>query len=118
MLYRNVHDAKVMGVCAGVADYFGTDPWLVRVGVIIGFFAFTVPTLGAYLLAWWLLDPTPEDLYHNPQEERFWCRVRTQPSETAHALRLRFRDLDRRMQGIEAYVTSREFELNRDIREL
>jgi len=29
-LYRNVNDSKIAGVCAGIANYFETDPVLVR----------------------------------------------------------------------------------------
>jgi phage shock protein C len=44
------------GVCAGLANYFNTDPAIVRVGVIVtGLF---VPKLviAAYLIAWLVLD--------------------------------------------------------------
>ena len=30
-LYRSKTDKKLCGVCAGVADYFGIDPTIVRV---------------------------------------------------------------------------------------
>ena len=29
-LYRSVNDKKIAGVCAGVAEYFGWDPTMVR----------------------------------------------------------------------------------------
>lgn len=29
-LYKSVTDKKLAGVCAGVADYFGVDPTIVR----------------------------------------------------------------------------------------
>ena len=31
-LTRNVKEKKIMGVCAGVADYYGIDVSLVRIG--------------------------------------------------------------------------------------
>ena len=34
-LYRSRSDRKLAGVCAGIADYFGWDPTLVRVGWIV-----------------------------------------------------------------------------------
>lgn len=33
-LYRSVSERKICGVCGGVAEYFGIDPTLVRVGWI------------------------------------------------------------------------------------
>jgi phage shock protein PspC (stress-responsive transcriptional regulator) len=34
-LCRTRHDRKLAGVCAGIADYFGWDPSLVRIGWIV-----------------------------------------------------------------------------------
>lgn len=31
-LYRNTDDKKLCGVCSGIADYFGIDPTLIRLG--------------------------------------------------------------------------------------
>ncbi|HWM73785.1 MAG TPA: PspC domain-containing protein, partial [Nocardioides sp.] len=35
-LVRNTHNKMIGGVCAGVADYFGLDPTLVRVLTVVG----------------------------------------------------------------------------------
>lgn len=34
-LYRSEKDRKLTGVCGGVAEYFGIDPTLVRLGMAI-----------------------------------------------------------------------------------
>lgn len=34
-LYRSEKDRKVAGVCGGIAEYFGIDPTLVRLGTAI-----------------------------------------------------------------------------------
>jgi phage shock protein PspC (stress-responsive transcriptional regulator) len=39
-------NAKVFGVCAGIADYFGIDPMLVRIGFVAG----TLLGFGTFLL--------------------------------------------------------------------
>lgn len=39
---------KLMGVCAGIADYFGVDVTLVRVGFVIG----TLAGFGSLLLVY------------------------------------------------------------------
>ena len=48
-LYRSVTDKKIAGVCAGVAEYFGWDPTIVRLiwalAVVfgsVGFWAYIV----------------------------------------------------------------------------
>jgi phage shock protein C len=47
-LRRSQVDRKLAGVCAGVADYFGVDPTLVRLAFIV----ISVLTGGAFLLAY------------------------------------------------------------------
>ena len=51
-LYRSVTDKKLAGVCAGVAEYFGWDPTMVRlvwalavVCASVGFWAYIVCAL-------------------------------------------------------------------------
>lgn len=34
-LVRSTVDRKLAGVCAGIADYFGIDPTLVRIGWVL-----------------------------------------------------------------------------------
>lgn len=42
--------AIIMGVCAGVADYFSLDRTVVRLAALLMVWFFTVPTLLLYLL--------------------------------------------------------------------
>ena len=55
-LYRNTSQGKIAGVCAGIADYFGWESWLVRIlvvsGVLLGMGWFVV----IYIAAWFILD--------------------------------------------------------------
>jgi phage shock protein PspC (stress-responsive transcriptional regulator) len=44
------------GVCAGIANYFETDPAIVRVGVIVTGLFLPKLVIAAYLIAWLLLD--------------------------------------------------------------
>lgn len=34
-LYKSRNDRKISGVCGGIADYFGIDPTLVRLGWVL-----------------------------------------------------------------------------------
>ena len=117
-LYRDPVRGKILGVCAGIADYFGFEPWTVRIGAVIGLFVFTLPTLIAYLLAGALLERKPADMYASADEEGMWRDIRTKPSDTVREVRHRFRELERRLRALEAHITSREFELSRSIRDL
>lgn len=50
-LYRSQTDKKIAGVCGGVAEYFGIDSTLVRLGWILFTFAGGSGIL-AYIIAW------------------------------------------------------------------
>ena len=46
----------IAGVCAGLANYFDTDPAFVRVGVIVTALFLPKIVIATYLVAWLLLD--------------------------------------------------------------
>jgi phage shock protein C len=43
-LYKDPEKGMLMGVCAGIADYFGVAPAGVRIAAAIALFLFTVPS--------------------------------------------------------------------------
>ena len=53
--FRDASNAKISGVCAGIAKYFALNPWLVRAATIAVFFFFPVAIALAYVLAILLL---------------------------------------------------------------
>ena len=54
-------DAKLGGVCGGLADYLDVDPTVVRlVWCLIAFFSGIVPGVIAYLVAWAVLPAPPK----------------------------------------------------------
>jgi phage shock protein C len=117
-LYRDSRRAWLAGVCAGLADYFGVSPGLVRLLVFLSALFFTFPTLLGYLIASFVLERRPADMYENEEEERFWRSVRLEPARTARDISRRFQDLERRLRAAEARVTSSEFKLRRQFRDL
>jgi phage shock protein C len=117
-LYRNPAQGRIFGVCAGIADFLGIDPLVVRIAAVIGLVFFFMPTLGAYLLASLVLKPKPPALYGSRDEEEFWRTVATKPDRTLAGLRHKFGDLERRLRDLEAHVASPEFTLNQAIRDL
>lgn len=117
-LYRNPRDGWLRGVCAGLGDYFGVSTAWFRWGFVLGLVFFFFPTVLVYLGMGFLLAERPNYLYGTPDEERFWRDVRVEPERTFSSLAHRFRSMERRMRGIEALVTSREFRLSREIDKL
>ncbi|MEE3626080.1 envelope stress response membrane protein PspC [Nitrospirillum sp. BR 11752] len=117
-LYRNPRAGKVAGVCAGVADYFSVDAWLVRLGMVLGLVFFFPATIIAYIVLAVVLKPQPQGLYGSSEEEVFWRSVTTRPDQTLAGLRAKFRDLDREIGAMESAVASREFDLRRQFKDL
>ena len=117
-LYRDGRRAWLAGVCAGIADYFGVSVGLVRFLTFLSAIFFTMPTVFGYLVAALVLRRKPEHLYASGEEEAFWRGVRLEPSRTAHDLVRKFEELERRLRAAEARVTSSEFRLRRQFKDL
>lgn len=116
-LYRNTQHRILTGVCAGVADYFGFNRRAVRVATVIAaipFFAFTVV---AYIVLSFVLPERPRQLCPDPEKEEFWRNATMEPKNTFGTVRHRFRELDVRLQRLEAYVTSKRFEIDRALKD-
>ncbi|WP_081675322.1 MULTISPECIES: PspC domain-containing protein [unclassified Butyrivibrio] len=59
-LYKS-HDKKLFGVCGGIAEYFGIDPTLVRIGVGLAVL-FTGVGIPAYIIAALVMEDDPKYL--------------------------------------------------------
>jgi phage shock protein C len=117
-LYRDVENARVAGVCAGIADYFGLRACHVRLATIFGLIFFFPATSIAYIALTVVLPRRPPDLYKSDEEEAFWRGVTTAPDDTLKALRRKFAELEQRLAGMETAVTSAEFDLHRKFRDI
>jgi phage shock protein C len=117
--YRDKRNGKIMGVCAGIADYTGFDVNLIRVCFIATVFMSGGSVLPFYFIAGFVTPKKPGALEFADREERqFWQGVRASPTRTAADIRSRFRDLDRRLADIESYVTTENRSLAREIEQL
>ena len=114
-LYRNTEDKRIAGVCSGIADYFGFDVTITRVLVLVGAVFFMPSVVIVYAILALILDEKPAELGRRRSEDlELERRVRAEPHATLNSVRHRFRDLDRRLQRIEKYVTSDRFKLDRE----
>ena len=117
--YRDKRNGKVMGICAGIADYTGLDVTLVRFGLIAAVFLSSGSILPVYFIAGMIAPDKPRELETSDTEEReFWQSVRRSPTRTARDIRLRLKDIDRRLAGVESYVTNENRTLAREIEQL
>lgn len=53
---RKDRDGIILGVCAGVADFFSLDRSIVRLVALLLLWLFTIPTLLLYFTLAWLGD--------------------------------------------------------------
>lgn len=117
-LYRTSGgQARLAGVCGGIANYFGVSSFWIRLATIVSAIFFTVPTIGGYLLLTLVLDREPEDLYESPEQEQFWQSVHREPAQTLASLDKKFRSMELRLRRIEAQVTSPGYRMDRDLRD-
>lgn len=116
--YRDPRNGKIMGVCAGVADYFGWNVTFIRILAVIALLWFSIFTLVAYIGLGCLLPSKPGKLYDWDDDERYWRSVRRSAGETFRDVRQRFRELDMKLQHMEGYVTSNRYDLDRQFRDL
>lgn len=140
-LYRNPDDKRIAGVCSGVADYFGIETWLVRILMITAFFLLAGPfAIVVYIACWFILDVRPEGLtvdthytgneqssttttgYANTKhkieiKQKVWQKGQA-PDKAFHEVKALFDDSERRLQDVETYVTSKAFQLDRELSRL
>jgi phage shock protein C len=103
-LYRIPADGKIAGVCAGLGERFQVQTKFIRAGFIIaavcGLF---VPVLILYAALTLLLPTAPGASFNSFGGAR---------------LRSRFDSLDGRLARIEAWVTSEDYRLRQQFRDL
>ncbi|MEH6713377.1 MAG: envelope stress response membrane protein PspC [Paraglaciecola polaris] len=147
-LTRDPDKGKIAGVCAGVAEYFGIELWLVRILVVSAFFL-TAGTfvVVSYVAAWFILEKKSARQghaqfksaryahreqsssgkgWHNANdEEDEKVKVKSkvwqsgEPPKQAFAdIKQRFEKNEVRLRQIETYVTSAQYQLNREINSL
>lgn len=117
--YRDKQNGKIMGVCAGIADYTGFDVTLVRICMVASIFLSSGSILPFYFIAGFVTPKKPiQFTTSDPEERQFWQGVRQSPTRTARDIRSRMKNIDRRLADIESYVTTENRTLAREIDQL
>ncbi|MEX1222152.1 MAG: envelope stress response membrane protein PspC [Idiomarina sp.] len=123
-LYRSKSKAKLAGVCAGVAEYLGVEIWIVRVAFITGLVFSTGFFAVVYAAGWLILDKKPGDTgnnggLHSPVELKTKVYQAGEPPKRAFQdISQELTELETKLRRMEKYVTSNEFQLNRELNRL
>ncbi|WP_341501502.1 envelope stress response membrane protein PspC [Gallaecimonas sp. GXIMD4217] len=120
--YRYPDEGKLGGVCAGIAHYFGWEVWLVRVVVLSGVLLSGSFFLVGYVALWFILEKAPPENNHRIEKplevkQTVW-QAGEPPRQALHDLDLQFQRLEKRLRGLETFVTSPAFQLDREINKL
>jgi phage shock protein C len=124
-LYRDPINGKLSGVCAGLANYFGLEVWLVRIMVIsAALLGGSFLVILAYLAMTFMIEKQPSryvDELKSKQEhtlkQKPWEQGQT-PEFLLNTLESDFEKIERDVRNIEAYVTSDSFKVNREFKNM
>ncbi|HWK52967.1 MAG TPA: PspC domain-containing protein [Hyphomicrobiales bacterium] len=135
-LYRNTRDGRVLGVCAGVADYLEVSVFAVRM-IFLLLVLFTVFPVLFYFGAALVIDKKPLELYYQEElrpaaaaaqagrsrrgsqaQDVRNARARFSKRHEFQFCARRFAMLQTRLARMEAYVTSPRFHLNREFKNM
>lgn len=109
--YLDKRNGKLLGVCAGIADYLRLDATFIRVGLVIVTLVGAFPwTLLAYGLAGWLAKVKPADRFEADEHPAYRPSTRD--------LREEMSSLDRRLAEVDSHVAGSNSRLAREIEEL
>jgi phage shock protein C len=116
--YRSRRNKVISGVCGGIADYFGWDVTWVRLGTLASMsFMGPAPLIG-YFIASMVMPVRPYEPRLTAEEDQFWRSVQAKPTITLSNLRYKFKDMEERLARMERVVTSEEWNLERQFRDL
>ena len=130
-MQRYPEDGWIAGVCAGIADYFGWKVQIVRLVtfLLLVFTAFWLVFI-VYCILWHIMDPASmqdpnRPNYRTPPPDPMAPRgpspagaATTRPSANMSELKARFAKLEERLRNMEECVTSKDFDLRRELKRL
>ncbi|WP_165311616.1 envelope stress response membrane protein PspC [Vibrio ziniensis] len=124
-LYRDPVNGKLGGVCAGLANYFGLEVWVVRILVIsAGLLGGGFLIVLAYVALMLMLEKQPYQYQQTVKSQREHT-LKSKPWEQGQAadallntLNEDLNKVEKRVRNMEAYVTSEAFNVNREFKKL
>jgi len=124
-LYRDPVNGKLTGVCAGLANYFALEVWLVRILVIsAALLGGSFLVLLAYVAMTLMIEKQPANYVESikaEQEHKLknkpWQQGQT-PEMLLNTIEKDFAKLENQIRDLEAYVTSDTYKVDKEFRSL
>lgn len=124
-LFRDTTNGKISGVCAGLANYFSLEVWLVRILVIsAALLGGSFLVLLAYIAMTLMIEKQPANYVEAMRAEQDhklknkpWKQGQT-PEVLLNTIEKDFEQLEVKVRGLEAYVTSDAFKVDREFKTL
>lgn len=124
-LYRDTVNGKITGVCAGLANYFALEVWLVRILVIsAALLGGSFLVILAYIAMTLMIEKQPPNYVEaikSEQEHKLknkpWQQGQT-PEMLLNTIEKDFHNLENQIRDIEAYVTSDAFKVDKEFKTL
>lgn len=140
-LYRDPEHGPLFGVCTGIADYLGIEPWIVRVLTVLGVVCIFWIVVPAYIIAIFVMDKKPYDEEEmTPVHGRYrrsrrrysrtregYTRTVDEFSDSAAKSSMIFRiglvkrdiaQMEKKLSRMEHYITSGRYRLDEEFRAL
>jgi phage shock protein C len=113
-LVRDTANGKIAGVCAGLGGYFTIKTKWIRLFMLMAcVFVSPFPVIFVYVVLAVLMPPAPAGFAYAPTIDETGRRV---PDNSY--LRDHFAHLDRRLANMEAWVTSEDYRLRQQFKNL
>lgn len=124
-LYRDTHNGKLTGVCAGIAARFGIEVWVIRIlfvsaALLGGGFVMVL----AYFAASLMLEKQSPQIFQTRQQQ-FDHQMKQKPWQSGKApkelltvMEQDFEEMETSLRKMEAYVTSDTRKTNAAFRNL
>jgi len=118
-LYRDTNNAKLGGICAGIAHYFECETWLIRL-ITFSLFLFSLGTwvIVAYIALYFILEVTPQKFSERKNFSSTYQMKNSawQSGQSAQQILEKIeQDLnksEKRIEQLESYATSFRFSMH------
>ena len=127
-LYRDPEHARIAGVCAGIARYFGAERWVTRCIAITGLIFMPSIVFPAYWILYFVLRPAPGQDFDEREENSTdpadhsspapELGPKLSPRRSLSNLRAGLEQAELRLRRIETHVTSGQYELQKELNKL